>query len=146
MKNVKTLSTPKDTLIRMQVVHLGKILFNLQFVVVAIMLASILTFIFPAIYYLMLICAAFLSLFLLFANPTFMSMWSGGDNLLKVADILAQSWRYTVPTVFALAIAAIVCLSFDKNHKHPARIIVSVIVCGLAGVTLLAKLINKGGF
>lgn len=146
MENVKTLSTPKDTLIRMQVVHLGKILFNLQFVVVAIMLASILTFIFPAIYYLMLICAAFLSLFILFANPTFMSMWSGGDNLLKVADILAQSWRYTVPTVFALSIAAIVCLSFDKNHKHPARIIVSVIVCGLAGVTLLAKLINKGGF
>lgn len=144
MENQKVYKTPSKTLARMQVVHFGKILFNLQFVAVAIMVASVLSFIMPAIYYLVLICIAFLSLFTVFANPTFMSFWSGGETLTKIASVLTQSWKYTVPIVLALAIASIVCLCLDKNQKHIARIVVSVIICVLALIVLIAKLINTG--
>lgn len=145
MENQKTFKTPSKTLARMQVVHFGKILFNMQFIAVAIMAASVLSFIMPAIYYLLLIFIALLTLFTLFANPTFMSFWSGGETLTKIAEVLTQSWKYTVPIVAALAIASIICLCFDKNKKHPARIAVSAVMCILAVIVLIAKLINKGG-
>lgn len=144
MENQKTFKTQNKTLARMQVVHLGKILFNLQFIVVAIMVASVLSFIMPAIYYLFLVCIAFLTLFTLFANPTFKSFWAGGETLTKIATVLSQSWKYTVPIVLVLAIASIICLCFDKNQKHIARIVVSVIICVLALIVLLLKLVNTG--
>lgn len=145
MENQKVFKTPSKTLARMQVVHFGKILFNLQFVVMAIMLASVITFVMPAIYYMMLLCIAFLSLFILFANKTFLSFWSGGETLTKIADILTRSWKYTVPIVLILAIGSIACLCFDKNQKQIARIVISAIVCVLALIVLILKLINKGG-
>lgn len=146
MEELQTYKTPKNILVKMQVVHFGKILFNLQFLAFAIILASVLTFIFPAIYYLMLICIAVFSLFTLFANPTFMSYWSGGDKLLQVADIFTHSWKYTIPIILALAITSIICLSFDRKQKHTTRIIVSVIIAVLASFILILKLINGGGF
>lgn len=130
----------------MQVVHFGKILFNMQFIAVAIMAASVLSFLFTAVYYLLLICAAFLSLFTLFANPTFQSLWAGGESLTAVASVLSQSWGYTVPIVIALSVGSIVCLCFDKNEKHTARIVVSAIVCVLALFVLFLKLANSGAF
>lgn len=144
MENQKTFTTPSKTLARMQVVHFGKILFNLQFVAVAIMVASVLSFIMPAIYYLVLISISLLTLFTLFANPTFVSLWSGGETLTKIAAVLTQSWKYTVPIVAVLAVASIICLCFDKSKKHIARIVVSVIICLLAIIVLLLKLINTG--
>lgn len=144
MENKKNYKTPVNTLAKMQVVHLGKILFNLQFIAVAVMAASVLSFIIPAIYYLFLICLAGLTLFTLFANPTFVSFWTGGEKLTNIATILTQSWKYTVPLVVALAIGTIVCLCFDKNNKHTARIVVSVIVCILAAIILILKLVNNG--
>lgn len=146
MNQQKTLSTPTKTLVRMQVVHLGKILFNLQFIGVAVMMASVLSFIMPAIYYLMLICAAVLSLFILLGYPTFRSLWAGGETLLQVADTLTRSWQYTVPIVAGLAVAAIVCLCFDKHQRHPARITVSVIIAALALFVLFLKIANTGVF
>lgn len=144
MENQKFYKTPNKLLARMQVVHFGKILFNLQFIAVAIMIASVLSFIMPAIYYLMLICIAFLTFFTLFANPTFKSLWTGGETLTTIAEVLTQSWKYTVPIVAVLAVASIVCLCFDRNKKHPARIAISAIVCVLALVVLILKLINTG--
>ncbi len=144
MEKQEIFKTPRKTLARMQVVHFGKILFNLQFIALAVMAASVLSFIMPAIYYLMLLCIALLSLFIVFMNPTFTSLWSGGETLTKIAEILTLSWKYTVPIVAALALASILCLSFDTNQKHPARIVVSVIVCVIAVVVLLLKLINGG--
>lgn len=146
MENQKIFKTPNKTLARMQVVHFGKILFNLQFIAMAIMVASVLSFIMPAIYYLVLICVAMLTLFILFANPTFASLWAGGETLTKIAEVLTQSWKYTVPIVAVLAIASIICLCFDKNKKHPARITISVIICVLALVVLFFKLVNTGVF
>lgn len=144
MENQKTYKTPKKTLARMQVVHFGKIVFNLQFIAVAIMAASVLSFIMPGIYYLMLVCIAFLSLGSLLLNPTFLNMWSGGETLTQIAEVLTHSWKYTVPIVGVLAIVSIVCLCFDKNQKHVARIVVSAIICVLALVVLFFKLINMG--
>lgn len=128
----------------MQVVHFGKILFNLQFLSLAIMLASVLTFILPAIYYLFLTCIMLMTLFIAFANPKFVSLWSGGETLTKVAEFFAGSWKFTVPIVAILSIASIICLSFDKNTKHVARIAVSVILFILAAIVLFFKLVNSG--
>lgn len=140
MENQKTFKTPKSVLVRMQVVHLGKILFNMQFIAAAVMAASVLTFIMPAIYYILLVSVACLSLFTLFANPDFAALWSGGETLTKLAETLSLSWKYTVPIVAVLAIASIICLCFDKNKKHTARIVVSAIFCVLAIVVLLINL------
>lgn len=145
MEKQQTFKTPNKTLARMQVVHLGKILFNLEFLALAIMLASVLTFILPALYYLVLICIMFLTLFIVFASPEFMSWWNGGETLAKVADAMTQSWKFTVPIALALAAISIVCLCFDKNQKHTARIVVSAIIAVGAAILLIAKLINGGG-
>lgn len=128
----------------MQIVHLGKILFSLQFIAVAVMAASVISFIMPAIYYLFLIFIALLTLFIAFTNPAFTSLWTGGETLTKIADTLTQSWRYTIPFVAILAIFSIICLCFDKNQKHHARILVSTIIAILAIIVLLLKFINTG--
>ncbi len=144
MENLKVYKTPGKTLARMQVVHFGKILFNMQFIAVAVMAASVLSFILPALYYLVLICIAFLSLGSLLLNETFRSLWAGGETLTKIAEALIHSWKYTVPIVLILAIASIVCLCFDKHQKHIARIVISSIICVLALIVLIFKLINMG--
>lgn len=146
MKNQTSFSTPKNILARMQIVHLGKILFNLQFIALAIMAASVLSFIMPAIYYILLVSLLLFSFFTLLANPTFLSMWSGGETLTEIADVLLHSWKYTVPIVAILAAASIVCLCFDKKEKHVARIVFSAIFCVLALIVLFFKLVNTGVF
>ncbi len=144
MENQKTFKTPSKTLARMQVVHFGKILFNLQFIALAIMAASAISFVMPALYYVVLVAIAFLSLGSLLVNETFRSMWAGGETLTKIAAALSHSWKYTVPIVALLAITSIVCLCFDKHEKHIARIVISVVVCVLALIVLILKLINTG--
>ncbi len=144
MENNKTFRPPGKVLAKMQVVHFGKILFNLQFIVLAIMMASVVTFIMPAIYYLVLVFFALFSFFSLLVNPTFRALWAGGETITKVAAALTHSWKYTVPIVAVLAIASIVCLCFDKKEKHVARIVVSAIICVLALIVLVFKLINSG--
>lgn len=138
--------TPKSVLARMQVVHLGKILSNLQFAAVAVMAASVLSFIVPAIYYIFLIAVSVLTLFSIFAwYPEFASWWGGGETLVKVAGALAESWKYTVPVLLVLAAGSIVCLCFDKQTKHTARIAFSAIFAVLALIVLALKFINNGG-
>ncbi len=146
MEDKQIYKTPSKTLATMQVVHLGKILFNLQFIVLALMLASVISFILPALYYIVLFCIAFISLGSLLIDETFRSMWAGGDTLTKIAEVLTHSWKYTVPIVAILAIASIVCLMLDKNKKHVAKIVTSVIICVIALVILVLKLINTGVF
>lgn len=144
MENLETFKTPPKVLAKMQIAHLGKILFNLQFIALAVMLASVLTFILPAIYYLMLICITLLTLFMVFSNPNFASFWKGGEHLTTIADVMTQSWKYTVPIVAVLAIASVICLLVDKNNNHIPRIITSVIIAILAIAVLVLKLINTG--
>ncbi len=146
MENRKAFKTPGKTLARMQAVHLGKILFNLQFIVLAVMLASVVSFVLPLFYYLFLVFLALFSFFSLFANPTFRAAWSGGEALGNVAAALAYSWKYTVPIIAVLAITSIVCLCFDKNKKHVARIVISVLICVAALIILIFKLLNSGAF
>lgn len=144
MENRRTFKTPLKTLARMQVVHFGKILFGMQFIALAVMVASIVSAILPAIYYLLLICIALLTLFALFADPTFKAMWAGGETLTKIATVLMQSWKYTLTIVAVLSIASIVCLSFDKSKKQIARIVISSVILAIEIFILLAKLANSG--
>lgn len=145
MENAKNFKTPKKTLVNMQVVHLGKILFNLQFIAVAVMFASVLSFLLPAIYYLMLLCISLLTLFTIYAAyPNFKNLWKGGETLTKIAEVMAQSWQYTIPIALALSVASIICLCFDRRQKHTARIVVSAVIAALAVFVLILKLINNG--
>lgn len=135
--------TSKKLLFKMQVVHFGKILFNLQMLPFAIMVTSIASFIVPVVYYIMLIAISLFTFFSIYAvYPEFSSWWSGGEVLAKVAEQLAQSWKYTVPIVLALSLLSIVCLSIDANKKHTTRIVVSVIVAVLSIAILALKFIN----
>lgn len=145
MENQITFKPSNKTLAKMQVVHLGKILFNLQFLALAVMTASVLSFLLPAIYYLILIAISLLTVFTIYVtNPNFASYWSGGEKLTRLAEIMAQSWKYTVPIVLVLAALSITCLIFDKSQKHTAKIIVSVVIAVLAAIVLILKIINGG--
>lgn len=145
MEEENIYKTPSNFLAKMQVVHFGKILFNLQFIAVAIMLASIITFILPAIYYLMLIAISLLTIFSIYAwYPNFSSFWTGAEGLVNVADALTNSWQYTIPIALALAVVSIICLCFDGYKKHMGRITVSTIIAIVSIIILVAKLINGG--
>lgn len=146
MEENKSNKTPSNILIKMQIIHLGKILFNLQFIFIVIMAASVLTFIMPALYYLILFMVAAVTLFSLFADPTFRSLWSDGEFLTQVATYLAGSWKYTVPLVAIFSISSIVCLCFDQNKNHIARIILSGLFFVIAIIILFLKLVNTGVF
>lgn len=50
-------------LLRIQIVHFGKILFNFEILTLAVMLACVMTFIFPAIYYILLFSISVITLF-----------------------------------------------------------------------------------
>lgn len=140
MDNQRPYKTPKGTLAGMQVVHFGKILFNMQFVALAIMIASLISFVLPLIYYVLLASVTMLTLFLLLLNPTFRALWAGGEVLTKIAEVMLESWKYTVPAVAILSIASIVCLCFDKQKNQTARIVVSAIFAVLSGIVLILKL------
>lgn len=145
MEQERLVKTPNSMLAQMQVVHFGKILFNLQFIAVAIMFASVLSFVFTAVYYVMLVCISIFTVFTIYVwYPGFSSWWGGGETLARISVILASSWKYTIPIVLALSIGSIVCLCFDKNEKQVVRIVVSGIICALALAVLILKFINGG--
>ncbi len=133
-------------LVRFQIVHFGKIAFNWQFVVLALMLSSVLSFIIPVVYYVILFAIMLFTLFTIFVMvPDFGSWFAGGEVLLKVTEILARSWQYTIPLALVLAVLSVACLSLDRNGKHRGRIVFSVIVAVCACVILILKLVNQGG-
>lgn len=145
MENEKTFTTPPKQLAKMQFVHFGNILFRLQFLALAIMLASVISFLVPALYYLVLISVMLLTLFLIFAVPGFTNLWSGGETLTKVAEFMAQSWKFTVPIALALSAGAAICLFLDKEHRQKGKIVACVIVAVASAAVLILKLINNGG-
>lgn len=136
-----TTKAPNNVLARMQVVHLGQILFRVQFVALAIMLASIISFIIIPIYYVLLIAIAMVTLFTLFLNPVFMSFWSGGAALAQLTSVLGYSWKYTIPVVLVLSISSIVCLCFDKNKKHIGKIVGCAFICVAAIIMLIFEIV-----
>lgn len=145
MENQRIYATPKKDLLGMQVVHFGKILFNLQFIAIAVMFASVVSLFLPVLYYLMLACVSLLTLFIIYAAyPEFASWWAGGETLMRAAAALADSWTYTVPITVVLAVGSIVCLCFDKREKQIGRIVASSVILVLAFVLLIVKLINSG--
>lgn len=76
MENQEKFKTPKKALARMQIVHLGKILFILQ-IITSITLASPLTFAIYPLYYAALILISFFTGFTIFiAYPDFASWWN----------------------------------------------------------------------
>lgn len=137
----KVQKTPSGLLARMQVVRLGKIFFNLQFLALAVMAASLLAVFVYALYYVLLIAVTIISFGSIFAiYPQFGDLWSGGEVLGDAVVTLSQSWQYTAPVAVALAAASIVCLCFDKAEKHPARIVFSCLVLAASLIFFIIKI------
>ena len=141
-KGVQAVTTPKSILVRMQVARLGKIAFNLQFLAVAVMAASVLSFLAMAVFYLLLLLITLLTLGLIYAAiPSLKDMWAGGAVLEGIFNTLAASWPYAIPAALALSVASIICLCFDYREKHVARITVSAVIAVLSLIVLIIKLV-----
>lgn len=138
--------TPKSVLARMQAAHFGKILFNLQFLAVAVMAASALSVLATVMFYLFMIIVTIGSIGLIYVlYPPFASWWAGGEKLQEIMEVLAGSWQYAVPVALALSLSSIVLLCFDKEQKQVGRIVVSALVALFSVVFLIFKWINEGG-
>lgn len=139
--HVTDFKTPRGVLAKMQATHFGKILFNLQFVAVAIMLASVLSFLIVALYYFFLLAVTLLTLGGIYAiYPEFASWWSGGETLNNIAVTLSSGWTYIVPIAIAVSAISVVMLSLDRTNKQTARIVISSVICALSVIILLVKL------
>lgn len=145
MEKPNAFKTPNGLLARMQAVRFGKILFNLQFVALAVMAASVLSFLFVAAYYIVLIFITIITLFTLLGNDTFLMLWSGGEVLVEVTEKLAYSWKFTVPIAMALSALSVACLCLDRYDKHGVRIAVSTTVFAASLIVLVVKLVSTGG-
>lgn len=144
--NPQKLKTPKAELARMQAVHLGVILFNLQFLAVAFMLAGVFSFIVVVLFYFFMIIVTLGSLGIIYLlYPSFGSWWAGGEVLQDIAVRLAGGWVYAVPIALALSVSSIILLSFDSEQRHVGRIVVCVIVALLTVAFLIFKWLNAGG-
>lgn len=127
-KNYKT-----DMLSRMQVVHLGKILFNLEFLVLIIMLSSVISILIPVVFYLFMLLISLVTFFSIYIiYPEFASWWGSGTVMLNISEMLNQSWKYTVPILIVISILAIICLSNDKSKSNKGKIICSIIMASIA--------------
>lgn len=136
----KIIETPSSILIRMQVVHFGKILFNLEVVALLIVLSSILTFLSAVVYYTFLLFITVGTFGLIYAlYPTFSTWWSGGETLLNVSVYLSENWKYTIPLVFVLSVASAICLGFEKGNKQVVKIAISMIIALFALVIFIFK-------
>lgn len=141
MENQKVFTIPKKMLARMQVVHFGKLLFNLQFIMVALMLSSLLSFVVYPLYYVVLLTILGFTVFTAFIIiPNFASWWNP-TTLNKITVFLAGTWKYTIPIAAAVSIASIVCLCFDKSEKHFIRITISSAICLFTLAYLFFKII-----
>lgn len=133
-------STPKSILLRMQVARFGKITFNLQFIAVALMAASVLSFLAIAIYAVFIFVAIIFTFgLILLSNPSLTDGLSSGEAIF---NMLAASWAYTVPAALALSVTSIICLCFDYREKHVARIVISSIIAVMSLIVLIIKLVG----
>lgn len=141
MENIKTFKTPKNVLARMQVVHFGKIMFNMQFLALAIMGASILSFIAYPLYYAVLLVICVFTLFMAFGFIEGFASWWAPTTLNEITVSLAKTWKFTIPIVIAMSLLSIICLRFDKDDKHIGEMIASIVICVLALIYLLIRFV-----
>ena len=122
---------------RIQLAHLGKILFGLQFVSLVLILAGLLSGLLAVTYYVLLALISLLTIFLIYAAyPEFASWWGGGDALLRISDGILRATPYTASITLALSLLSIALLCCDFRKKSIPRIVVSAIVAVIAIVAL----------
>lgn len=135
--------TPSITLFRMQMVHFGKILFNLQFIAPLFVLSNIITAAMYVIYYLILFAITMFTLFTVFIwYPEFGNWWQA-DYLNQFFQILSGAGKYVLPISICASILSTVCLCFDKNEKHIKRIVINSLV--LVVLIIASIMINNQG-
>ena len=136
LKQPKKIDYKSSMQSRMNVDHLGKVLANLAFFVLAycliVSLGSLVTTLiaffaafFVAIF---MLAATLLSFGLVYTNPNFAKGWSyisaimeGNNDIINFFATLFKSIPYISACGILIAVGAILCLKFSKIGRHRSR-------------------------
>ncbi|MBR1925680.1 MAG: hypothetical protein IJ837_02370 [Clostridia bacterium] len=121
---------------RMNVKHLGKVLANLAFFVMAYCLivsfgsfiTTLIAFFIAFVIIVFMLVITIGSLGLIYANPNVAKGWSyatavmdGNSSIVNFFITLFQSIPYVSACGILIAVGAILCLKFSKSGKHTTR-------------------------
>lgn len=136
----------KNQSARIQLAHFGKILFGLQFIPLAIILAGLLSAVVMVFLYLIVLLVLLATLFLiLIAAPDFISSLQSGEVIGEITQGIMSITPYTASITLTLSVLSIVFLCCDFRKKDIPRIVVSSVVSVLAIVALAIFYFTTGG-
>ena len=128
--------TKKD-LRMMRINHAGRILSNLTFIGVGLLIAGIFGFVVTLGYYLILLIIAFLTLFIIFMSPAYMAAWGGGNSIWKITSFLTAAGMALWPLTLLCGVTSIILLSIDKKNLPTARIVLTAIATFISIIALI---------
>lgn len=108
--------------------HLGKILFNLSILGAVLCIASLISYVLIAFYYLILIMILLCTLFLILVYvPDFMDLFKGGEGMMELLVMFSNTYVPIIaPVTSVLAALSIAALALSRQ-KNVARIVFAVI-------------------
>lgn len=94
-----------------------------------------------------MLAATILTLGILLLSDDFRRLWGYVGNFSEITDKINAFFNqmlsalpYVSVITMALAVASIVCISLNKQYKHPVRIVMAGISIAVAGITLILML------
>ncbi len=122
----------------------GKILSNISIVCLLLCVASIITTLISVFLIMFGIIMMICTLGLVFAIfPNYWSMLtSTGEFVGKFASFMVYAWKFLAPIGIICAILSVVFLLLDRNNKHTARIVFSVLV--LISIIIIIFVLLRG--
>lgn len=105
--------------------HLGKILFNFSILGAVLCVASFLSFILIAFYYIILIVTLLGTVFLiLIYMPEFAELFADGQKMMDFIVIFSNNWVPVIaPVTAVIAAMSIVLLAISKQRNVTVRIV-----------------------
>lgn len=130
----------------LRVSHLGKILSNFAILGVVLCIASLVSFLLLALYYLILIAVLLGTLFLiLIAYPEFIDLFAGGEQLTELMVTFTNTCVPIIaPITIVVSVAAIAALAMSKQKNITTRLVISII-CSVAAVIFTVIFTFMGG-
>lgn len=113
----------------LRVLHLGKILSNFAILGAVLCIASLVSFLLLALYYLILIAVLLGTLFLiLIAYPEFTNLFTGGEQLTQLLVTFSNTCVPIIAPITAVISAlSIAVLAISKQRNVTVRIVFAVI-------------------
>lgn len=129
----------KNSIAAMRVAHFGKILTGFAILGAVACLASVVYFLFMAVYYLILIVVLFGTLFLILVEyPEFMNLFSNTEAINNaVANFTVTYVPIIAPVTMAVSAVAIVLLAVSRQKSAIVRLVFSSICFVVSAVITL---------